>query len=83
MKPRSSSRPHQPDAARFGRFSELCIEERAVHGWAQRFGEIGFDIFARIALVMLMDKDVRRAEKLRFRPLFVAGETLLQIAGAR
>lgn len=76
-------RPNQPDAAFFRRFGQLRIEERPVHGRLQRFGEIGFDVLARVAFVVLMDEDVGGAEELRLRPLFVAGQALAEIARPR
>lgn len=76
-------RPHQPYPRFVRGFLQLRVEERAVHHRLERLGEVGFDVFARVAFVVLNDEDVGGAEQLGLGPLFVGGQALLEIAGAR
>ena len=54
-------------------FFDFGFQEWAVHHRAERFGEVGFHVFARVALVVLVDHDVGGAQELGFGPLFVIG----------
>src|ERR1700741_5206589 len=75
-------RPNQTHPAFFRRLREFCVEEGRVHRGLQGHGQVRLYVLAGVALVVLMDQDVRGAEELGLRPLFVAGQTLGDIAGA-